>query len=186
MHRVVALASLFALGCAQDARDASRARAAERIVGPSPSELADAARALLVYDDLRDALARGDASDAVQQARLLEDAAARAYAPAGMSPLLRDLSSSAAAVRLAKNDIGAMRRAFADVSAATIAIVQVAPGLQGSYRVYRCDQVPGAAWLATPADAALNPYLGEPGAACAREAGTPPPPGERDQKRFWM
>lgn len=205
MQRLLApllLASLVgSLACARAQEDeAKAARAAERTereeapgwgnqpgterqpAGFSGSELGDVSRLFGDYDDLRDALARGDASDAVHQAQLLEKSASGPSdsAPAHLRPMLSDIARGAAAVRLAKNDIGAMRTAFQDVSRATIALLEAQPGLVGGRRVYVCEQVQGFnRWIAPPTTQTMNPYLGAAGSACVREAGTPGTPASR-------
>lgn len=153
-------------------RDAGATVAAAPAQPPGPRpELGRAVREVLeAYEAVRAMLAVGSAGRIAPAARRIESTARRA-AELASEPLRTHLESTAtAASRLAESPVGDLaeaRRGFGDVGRHLIALLAAEPSFAEGLEVYECGEALGyPKWIqrrGPPSD----PYVGEPGAACA-------------------
>jgi len=138
----------------------------------TPEARASIDRALATYDDIRSKLAMDQTAAVSDDAKRLEQAAGDASkaAPSSLRPTLESLSTAAAGLQSAnRDDPDAVRRAFGDVSRATIALVGADSGLSEGRHIYECSMTEGyGKWIQTT-DKVSNPYMGSRMLECGAE-----------------
>ena len=138
----------------------------------TPEARASIDRALATYDDIRSKLATDQTAAVSDDAQRLEQAArdASKSAPPSLRPMLESLSTAGAGLQRAnRDDPDAVRRAFSDVSRATIALVGADSRLSEGRYIYECAMTEGyGKWVQTT-DKVSNPYMGSRMLECGAE-----------------
>lgn len=120
-------------------------------------------RALARYDDIRSKLANDQTAAVSEDAQRLEQAAKDATngSPPSLRPTLEFLSTAAAGLQNAdRADPEAVRKAFGDVSRATISLLGADARLSKGRIIYECAMTEGyGKWIQTT-EKVSNPYMG--------------------------
>lgn len=120
-------------------------------------------RALDAYEQVRGQLARDEVAGVAASASVLEQAAneAAGKAPENLRVHLEGITSSARSLKdMPKNDAGAVRQAFGDVSRSVVALLAAEPSLQQGRHVFECPMAQGYKKWVQPTANLSNPYMG--------------------------
>lgn len=127
------------------------------------------AAALDAYEQIRGQLSKDDIAGVAASAGALGKAASAAAskAPEKLRVHLQKIASSARGLEeTSKEDAGAVRRAFGEVSRFVVALLAAEPALQQGRHVFECPMAKGyKKWVQTTADIS-NPYMGAKMPSC--------------------
>ena len=165
----LALACVVALGCGKDAAQSAPAASTES-AAPSaakpPTEPASNAPkhpVLDAYEHVRAALARDAIAEGIAGGKAIATAASEAQAGAAetLKPKLDAVAKAASEfAAMPAADANAVRKAFGEISRATVALANAEPTLKEGRHVFECPMAQGYDKWVQLSDKIENPYMG--------------------------
>ena|GEM_PF-1122799 len=134
-----------------------------------PAVKTDLSAVMTAYESIHANLA-ADKTDVKADASKLAAAAKSASVPgAGKQPLAQLATAAAALARVDASDSTAVRKAYGEVSRATVALLAALPDVAKSYHVFECPMAKGYKRWVQSSDTLHNPYLGSKMPTCGSE-----------------
>jgi hypothetical protein len=172
----LALASLIALLACGRESPPGEAPSPQPAVAPSPEPAAVEAKpnapkhpVLDAYEQVRAQLARDAIAEGIAGGKAIGTAASEAQASAteALKPKLEAVTKAATAfAAMPADDANAARKAFGEVSRATVALVNAEPTLKEGRHVFECPMAQGYEKWVQVSDEIENPYMGTEMLAC--------------------